>query len=564
MCDCRPRVTLAAVAGLRVLRAKVPGPEVHMQGPTGAQSACNLPGNVVAWLDGWGPKMLAAAEEGARNSGLRLRRSMPQPLRVGTDCSGLEAPVHALRALGLPHSHIFSCEKAKAPRRVLLANTRPVFGVQPDILQAVKEPAPPHVHMYISGFSCKPFSMLHWRSALLKEREAEIFFAVLKRIKALQPPCFVLENVPGISRCVAKVLGLLRKQGYQVVCLKMGPEDLGEPVCRPRYYFLGVRNGLAVASLAELEGRVQKSWTVIKQSHTLQAKISDRLLPASHPAILHSQALRKKAWETAAAQGFPDPKPNAKWRDTHAKALASGLAGKLARNVASHCSSDDLYLHLPRQRASWDTVLQTKGGEKGGGPSLAVDLSQGLGRLPCQTSGKVPTITPRGLVAVKEVSRVLAPLEKLLLHAIPLHRMIIPSGVSDSQLGAMGGNTMHVQVVAAAMLLTASMVNWGDPAASQSFRSSLRVQDPVARKRKASGRRAPGPTAQAAQPVRSRKLALAQQAQPKLRSACSRLLTRWGPMAPKRRSHARCQQKRQCGRGLHSKSTSFLSLSRWD
>ena len=33
-----------------------------------------------------------------------------QAVRVGTDCSGLEAPLLALRILRVPHSHVFSSE----------------------------------------------------------------------------------------------------------------------------------------------------------------------------------------------------------------------------------------------------------------------------------------------------------------------------------------------------------------------------------------------------------------------------------------------------------------------
>ena len=45
----------------------------------------------------------------------------PGGLRVGTDCSGIEAPIHALKARGIPHRHSWSSEVAAAPRKVLLA-----------------------------------------------------------------------------------------------------------------------------------------------------------------------------------------------------------------------------------------------------------------------------------------------------------------------------------------------------------------------------------------------------------------------------------------------------------
>ena len=35
---------------------------------------------------------------------------MPKKLRVGTDCSGIEAPIEALKQLKIPYTHVFSSE----------------------------------------------------------------------------------------------------------------------------------------------------------------------------------------------------------------------------------------------------------------------------------------------------------------------------------------------------------------------------------------------------------------------------------------------------------------------
>ena len=59
--------------------------------------------------------------------------------------------------------------------------------------------------------------------------------------------------------------------------------------------------------------------------------------------------------------------------------------------------------------------------------------------------------------------RALLPVEKLLLHALPLHRMILPDGISDSELESMGGNMMHLQTVALAMAVALSLVDWAHP-----------------------------------------------------------------------------------------------------
>ena len=103
-----------------------------------------------------------------------------------------------------------------------------------------KPPPPEYVHLYISGFSCKPFSTLHHNSQLLDEPEARIFWAVVNRIRCIKPPAFLLENVQGITRCLPEVLAAMESNGlYLVSSLHMDPSQLGEPVQRPRIYFFG-------------------------------------------------------------------------------------------------------------------------------------------------------------------------------------------------------------------------------------------------------------------------------------------------------------------------------------
>lgn len=31
-------------------------------------------------------------------------------IKIGTDCSGIEAPIQALENLGIPYRHVFSCD----------------------------------------------------------------------------------------------------------------------------------------------------------------------------------------------------------------------------------------------------------------------------------------------------------------------------------------------------------------------------------------------------------------------------------------------------------------------
>lgn len=71
-------------------------------------------------------------------------------LRVATDCSGMEAPILELRALGVNHRHVFSCEVDGPARRTIHANFRP--EVMYENLLHRDHAVAPKADLYLSGF----------------------------------------------------------------------------------------------------------------------------------------------------------------------------------------------------------------------------------------------------------------------------------------------------------------------------------------------------------------------------------------------------------------------------
>eukprot|EP00438_Fugacium_kawagutii_P000048 Skav202749 [mRNA] locus=scaffold3516:15161:16726:+ [translate_table: standard] len=432
----------------------------------------NLPNFLCRWLDSWGHTIWEDFLSSATASCPSFASNcccVPSDLRVGTDCSGVDSPVHALMAMGVSFNHVFSCENAWAPRQVIAANTMPTQDLFNDVHS--KYDVVPFVDLYVAGFSCKPFSMLHFGTKLLEEPEAEVFFSVLRRIKLLQPPAFVLENVAGISRCLDQVLALLKEAGYIVAAHCLNPVDLGEPVNRPRYYFVGARADVALVGPGQAQTAYESLWESLKQlrssrtsctSGSKVAPLLQRLLPSDHAAVLSHQDQCKQKWKKAAKEGFPDTCGRQKWRDLHENwAKTCEFQHPEGNPQLQELTPDRLWLHLPRERDGWWKLIRTTEDPT----KVVADISQSLGRMPCRDDGALPTITPGGRIVVAGAARLLVPAEKLLLHALPLHRMIIPDGVSDADLESMGGNMMHLHTVAVAMLVALSFVDWSRPQA---------------------------------------------------------------------------------------------------
>jgi site-specific DNA-cytosine methylase/intein/homing endonuclease len=71
-------------------------------------------------------------------------------IRIGTDCSGIEAPIQALKKLKIPYKHEFASEVDKFARESLLANYNPKT-LHKDM---TKSRNLPKIDMYVCGFPC--------------------------------------------------------------------------------------------------------------------------------------------------------------------------------------------------------------------------------------------------------------------------------------------------------------------------------------------------------------------------------------------------------------------------
>ena len=99
-------------------------------------------------------------------------------LTVGTDCSGLEAPIQALNNIGIQHSHLFSCENDIHCRKTILNNFPPLV-LQEDTSKRQLS-STPKVDLYICGFPCQAFSTMGKQKGM-KDPRGRVFYDVHAR-----------------------------------------------------------------------------------------------------------------------------------------------------------------------------------------------------------------------------------------------------------------------------------------------------------------------------------------------------------------------------------------------
>lgn len=398
-----------------------------------------IPPGLQAHLDQWGPRLRSAMALVAASHGLDGRQTGSAELRVGTDCSGAEAPILALRALGIPHRHVFSCEANAKKREYIQENCKDAV-VFPDMLTRDHDSLPAH-NVYVCGFPCTPFSSLRTNSKLLRDPNAKPFFATLRTIERCLPQLVILENVVGIRQVMAKVwkrLAALR--WYEVLTFLIDPADLGEPVRRPRYYFVLVRQDACRARGGKLHRLAAKLAAVGLQPRGV-VRLSQRLLPNASPEVqrwLSTLTRRHDEGASATTRGKGPKGRKLKWVARHAQsAHSSSSSGVVGRVVGLS----------PRQRSLLG-ILQA---QAGGQTDFNTDVSQALGRArPAQVSA-CPTVTPRGRIVVGELGRLMVPIEKLLVHLFPVHTLQFPRCLTDADLADLGGNTMHLMAAGASV-----------------------------------------------------------------------------------------------------------------
>ena len=170
-------------------------------------------------------------------------------LKIGTDCSGIEAPIEALKQIcnkyNLSYEHEFSSEISEYATEYIKNNHNPKILFN-DMTKRKPEEIP-YVDIYVSGFPCQPFSRANKYKTPVDPR-LNLFEDCLKVIQTVSPKFFILENVKTLvtlnnGSYFNEIIKRLNNIGkYSLYHRVINSKELGIPQSRDRLYIIGVLN----------------------------------------------------------------------------------------------------------------------------------------------------------------------------------------------------------------------------------------------------------------------------------------------------------------------------------
>mmetsp|Transcript_79051 Transcript_79051/g.256372 ORF Transcript_79051/g.256372 Transcript_79051/m.256372 type:complete len:399 (+) Transcript_79051:59-1255(+) len=378
----------------------------------------------------------------------------PKSIALGTDCSGMETPVMALKNLGVDVNHVFACDVNVYAKKTIMANFPPKQWY--DDLTKRDNTTAPKTDLYVAGFPCQPFSSAGKQQGFADERgRGTVFWSIRDYIDCKQPKVFILENVVGLTtiqggQYYKDIKQSLEDLGtYNLYDKILNTKDHGVPQNRKRIYFIGIKKTVDKGDFSWPEPLPQVS--IEKFLKPRKGKVDATCLPPKSAGTAYRNV--KAVYKMLLAAGHnPYTEP---W-------------------IVDIDSSED------RMKFMYDVT-----------PCLTCSRAQGH------------WVTNRG--------RRLTKVEQMRLQAIRTPAEGFKVVVSDSQLGRQIGNAMSVNILerllvrilpAAGLALAGSLKDrWAKPASSASFVSSSSA--PADSKTSGSKRKAAGDPKEVTQKARN-------------------------------------------------------------
>ncbi len=181
----------------------------------------------------------------------KRRRLNGDPITLWTDCSGMEAPLMALRRLRLQVRQMAACDNDPVVQRFWRSNFADSGNAAffPDLVardhhRAVAQLGRPDI--YVAGFPCPTFSSAG-RHAGTNDMRGQLIVHILAFLEQAQPRVFLLENVcglithhPSVLRWILRALQELCGRRYVIYAHVLNNAESGIPHHRKRLWIVGI------------------------------------------------------------------------------------------------------------------------------------------------------------------------------------------------------------------------------------------------------------------------------------------------------------------------------------
>lgn len=352
-------------------------------------------------------------------------------IKIGTDCSGIEAPIQAFKRLGIPYTHVFSSDIDKHVKKVSDEIYKPEIFY--DDLMKRDNKCAPGVDLYVAGFPCQAFSLAGKRKGF-DDIRGTVFFGCADYIRQQQPSIFIMENVKGLlshdsgrtfqtitdllSNCGGTVNGQISLDffedglGYHIHHAVLNTKQHGIPQNRERVFIVGFKDAreFRFPVPEPLNLRLKD---VLENEVDDKYYLSDKMLSWT---ASHSDKMRKKG------SGF-------KFSPTEGEGTANAINARTFK-----MGIDDNYIR------THNTMPRSSKTGKGGTGHLSKDD----GTVYCIDTGNTNAVE----VNESRIRR-LTERECFRLQDFPdsFHDEIEAIGISGTQRYKMAGNSMTVRVV---------------------------------------------------------------------------------------------------------------------
>lgn len=411
------------------------------------------------------------------------------PLRLGTDCSGAEAPVFAFRQLQthieallrvhLSLEHEFSCDVNQSSRRFISQNCQPRH-MFPDLrsrgatsfclLAQRVVPMPKDLDFYIAGFPCKDFSMLNRFRPCLSGPNASVFQGVVRYITMHEPRVFILENVPGIAARkqgreapIHEVMRVLRAiPNYTVRGWKVNSNDYYLPQNRSRVYIVGIHTQ-KMSLVCPLT-----SWTDFLRGlrgPPLGDSLTYLLNDDEPEVVAEEQRLLFRGVRPRGVRPQQFGSRSLKWVQKHRELRAKlGLGGRRPLTGTGHRGWSGLLAARTvdvLELIAASVSRQFKPGFRIQDSRFVSEISRGP-LYGSSRQGDAPCVTPLGILWVYQRWRWMIGLEKLALQGFPVDDLDLDQ-LCENEVAALAGNAMTVPMIGAFMLMVLALTRRRTP-----------------------------------------------------------------------------------------------------